>query len=241
MSSVSITPKVEIMDAWSIKTVVSNNNFYIVRAKIEDAAAIIKVAQESYYQQDIEVLKLRDIKLKDEFGIVDVPRRINAPHVYTVLVCKVKGESEDRSKDKIVGTVYYQPNNTDYIDEKGREVAELGLLAVDPLYRRVNEIGLHLIKTVEELAVKDGQRGIYLYVKVAQKLEASHNNGLVRFYQQKGGYEIVANRTSPGGRYFSDKSVNLAMMLRSLNTQTSQTKIKTIQHKKHSEVYPIPE
>lgn len=241
MISIKTRPEAELIDCWSVQNGGKQTDFYIAQARIEDASGIITMAQEAYYNPEVEVLRLRDFSLKKEFGVDDVPRRIQSSDAYTVFVCKVKGESEDRSKDQIVGTAYYQRKNSDYVDENGNEVAEFGMLAVDPLFQRVNNIGIHFLQIAEKQAIKEGKRGMYLYVKGTRNDAGVNSSGLIDYYEKKGKYEFVANRQSSKQKFFGNKSVNMVLMLRNLASETSQTKIKTLQNKKQTELHKILE
>lgn len=223
LSNPSINP---ILDSWQVKDGPDVKSFSIQKAKIEDQAKIVKVVQEAYFHEDIIKATNRNPEKKGDYAVRDVPRRINTPENYTVLVCKVKEAAEER----VVGTVYYQWRDTDFVDENEKELAELGLLAVDPKFWKKYNIGQRFIKTAVGLAEKDKMRGIYLYAIGSRIPGIGFSNHLLGFYE-KNGFRFVENWIStPQKNVYKtpDGRVNMVVMLNDLSKRTNQKSLHTM-------------
>lgn len=186
----------DVLDQWTLGSFL----FSIEPATVEDAEAIVRVAREAFYQTKTPV-PLKP-EFRKEFEKADVPRRLHHPETYQVLVCK--------TNDTIVGTVYYQTQKTDYTDEKGVELPELGMLAVDPSFKSYF-VGGHLVDAVVQRALKDRCRGIYLYL-------FAHQSKLLRFYE-RAGFKFVENHISYPQKWFDgpEGRVEEILMLKNLS------------------------
>lgn len=191
-------------------------NLTIEVAREEDVEAIVEVAKTAYFDKKYRAITCRNpelVHLFVEATKADVLRRIKAPDVYTVLVCKV---TEGTTK-KVVGTVYYQFKNGFFKDDQGNFAAEMGLFAVHPDYagqKKNYRIGEKLIEVFHELAKKDNKQASYLYAIGAYDADKGYSNTLLDYYHDKG-FKFLDHRKSPPREWTStpDKCHELVVML----------------------------
>jgi GNAT superfamily N-acetyltransferase len=232
MAMATVTHQPVVYDQWQVKEAESNSKtmqtYTIQSATVDDVAKIVHVAQEAYFHPKIVKLTNRDPNQKAAFALNDVPRRIRNTDNYQVLVCKMK----DITTEDVVGTVYYQPKETDFRDEDGKELAEIGLLAVHPKFwgKGIAERMVKQVLTLAETDCKLGKiRGIYLYAIASHSPEAGYSNSLPKFYE-KHGFKFVYNRTSnPSVLYATtDKRAKQVVMLNDLGAKNGMKAMKTI-------------
>jgi predicted N-acetyltransferase YhbS len=148
-----------------------------------------------------------------------------------VLVCTVQEEQVER----VVGTIYYQHASADFVDQDGKELAELGMLAVDPEYTKQFGIGNRLVSQVFRLAEVD-QKALYLYAIGSYK-EGSYSNHLLQYYANKG-FQPAGNRTSSPSSIYTTASKRIDQLV--MLYESGGEKIRKITRVATQEEYPIP-
>jgi N-acetylglutamate synthase-like GNAT family acetyltransferase len=140
-------------------------------------------------------------------------------------------------EQKIIGTVYYQPKNTDFRDEKNEEVAELGLLAIEPEFWG-NNISEKLVGSVFDLARMDKMRAIYIYAIGSRTDDGKYSNKLLEFYSGKG-FQYVTPWKSTNDVYTTpDKSIDMVVMLKPMFEELQPLSIYSL---KKNETFQVKE
>lgn len=173
--------------------------FELRQAKMEDAEAIIKLVNTSYFHktEKFDCAYYRNKKYEGQLGKTDIPRRIATPSDYTVYVCVKKGHKSEQ--DVLVGTIYLQFQNSDY---KGK--AEVGQLAVHPEWQKKFDISKKMLQMVEKEALQRNERCLYLYL--VGPINQQNQNGLQRFYEKQGYTEVERKNSKPSQLYVTPET-----------------------------------
>lgn len=246
--SLSVAGQTTVFKQWQVEQTYDDRpaetlSFKIAAAKEEDVTAISGTASMAYFQKKFLPFTQRDpnqMHLFVESTQKNVLRRIKTPDAYTVLMCTLT----EQGREKVIGTVYYQPKNTDFLDDQCKELAEMGLFAVHPDYagqRKNYHIGEKMIEVVLDLAQKDRMRGIYIYAIGENTPTDGYSNALLEYYDGKG-FKFVKNKQSGPCAWHSsaDKTVKLVIMLNDLS-KTMKTMIEDADDPKDRKVITIPE
>lgn len=227
---------------------VDNTVFSIEPAQVGEESSISKIAKAAYFHPDVLKYTNRDPEQKETYKITGseiIKRRLEHPEAYAVLVCKVhtvqqgslQATKEDSGSEKqIIGTVYYQFKNTDF-KEGETELAELGLLAVDPkFWGKKYSIGSKLVDSVFELAQRDKVRALYIYAIGSRSDAGEHSNHLLDYYQKKG-FQHVTPWKSQNTVYTTPGNViDMVVMLKQFSEAGSR--VNSITSSKQ-QTYPI--
>lgn len=211
-------------------------------AQEDDVNEIVAMTKDAYFHKKFLPITCRNPAMAHLFVEAtkkDVLRRIKAPDAYKVLVCKVT----DGTAKKVVGTVYYQFKNTNYSDDTGKELPEMGLFAVHPDYtgqKKSYRIGEKLIEIFLSLAQKDKMRGAYLFAIGSHSSETGYSNSLLEYYDDKG-FKFVTHKDS-GPREWcatATKRHGLVVMLNDFS-KSMETMIQQGDDPKDNVIIPIP-
>jgi len=226
------SPGAEIVDKWSV----NSQEFSITPLQKTEIEQAVNALTNAYFDDSKESLKVRDQTAKEDFRkkAVETMKKRYADKNFQIFVCKVE--------DKVVGTVYYQREGTSYDDELddtiAQDVPELGWLAVDPAYQKKNQIGKHLIEAVKNVAIKEGKRGIYIWVK-GKNDNNQYSNELLKYYKKVAGFVFVSNRIYKPKEHFKNPLVDQVVMVCDLSKQTGKPPLQLMKNNGMKENYTL--